>query len=141
MSEDWKHKIGIVHFSKEDCEKPLKVLASEYAERWGKETDAACDKFFDEWEKELMSDGWIECSERMPEGYGEYLVYWVEVHKYWEDVGPFLSEKRTQELVTDYCKTVQLREFSEGKFSGTHMNAYATHWQPLPAPPTDEGKE
>lgn len=63
--------------------------------------------------------GWIACSERLPEEYGEYIVWWTDItkSKYYEIV----EYEPSNGWIGDIPQAV------EGKYS-------VIAWQPLPEP-------
>ena len=63
--------------------------------------------------------GWIPCSERLPEEYGEYLVWWTDITRgqYYEIV----------EYEPDNGWIGEIPQAFEGKYS-------VIAWQPLPEP-------
>ena len=68
---------------------------------------------------EEYKDGWIPCSERLPEEYGEYIVWWTDItkSKYYEIV----EYEPSNGWIGDIPQSV------EGKYS-------VIAWQPLPEP-------
>lgn len=65
------------------------------------------------------SNGWIPCSEQLPEEYGEYLVWWTDITRgqYYEIV----------EYEPDNGWIGEIPQAFEGKYS-------VIAWQPLPEP-------
>ena len=65
------------------------------------------------------NNGWIPCSERLPEEYGEYIVWWTDItkSKYYEIV----EYEPSNGWIGDIPQAV------EGKYS-------VIAWQPLPEP-------
>lgn len=68
---------------------------------------------------EEYNGGWIPCSERLPEEYGEYLVWWTDITRgqYYEIV----------EYEPDNGWIGEIPQAFEGKYS-------VIAWQPLPEP-------
>lgn len=68
---------------------------------------------------EEYKDGWIPCSERLPEEYGDYLVWWTDMTRgqYYEIV----------EYEPDNGWIGEIPQAFEGKYS-------VIAWQPLPEP-------
>lgn len=68
---------------------------------------------------EEYNDGWITCSERLPEEYGDYLVWWTDMTRgqYYEIV----------EYEPDNGWIGEIPQAFEGKYS-------VIAWQPLPEP-------
>ena len=68
---------------------------------------------------EEYKGGWIPCSERLPEEYGEYLVWWTDITRgqYYEIV----------EYEPDNGWIGEIPQAFEGKYS-------VIAWQPLPEP-------
>lgn len=68
---------------------------------------------------EEYNGGWIPCSERLPEEYGEYLVWWTDITRgqYYEIV----------EYEPDNGWIGEISQAFEGKYS-------VIAWQPLPEP-------
>lgn len=68
---------------------------------------------------EEYNGGWIPCSERLPEEYGEYLVWWTDITRgqYYEIV----------EYESDNGWIGEIPQAFEGKYS-------VIAWQPLPEP-------
>ena len=68
---------------------------------------------------EEYNGGWIPCSERLPEEYGEYIVWWTDItkSKYYEIV----EYEPSNGWIGDIPQAV------EGKYS-------VIAWQPLPEP-------
>ena len=68
---------------------------------------------------EEYNGGWIPCSERLPEEYGEYIVWWTDItkSKYYEIV----EYEPRNGWIGDIPQAV------EGKYS-------VIAWQPLPEP-------
>lgn len=69
------------------------------------------------------NNGWIPCSERLPEEYGDYLVWWTDITRsqYYEIV----EYEPSNGWIGDIPQAV------EGKYS-------VIAWQPLPHPPKGE---
>lgn len=70
----------------------------------------------------VVPDGWIKCSDRMPDASGEFSVYETlnnrVQHDYW---------------VPDDCAALGLGFWN-------HYGTNVTHWMPLPKPPVDATK-
>ena len=68
---------------------------------------------------EEYKDGWIPCRERLPEEYGDYLVWWTDITRgqYYEIV----------EYEPDNGWIGEIPQAFEGKYS-------VIAWQPLPEP-------
>ena len=68
---------------------------------------------------EEYKGGWIPCSERLPEEYGDYLVWWTDITRgqYYEIV----------EYEPDNGWIGEIPQAFEGKYS-------VIAWQPLPEP-------
>ncbi|MCM7929607.1 DUF551 domain-containing protein [Enterobacter hormaechei] len=66
-----------------------------------------------------ITDGWVACSERMPETEGHYLV-WVVASK-----------------LDGYCDHQAMACYQGGEWSN-EFNWLVTHWMPLPAAPQQE---
>ena len=68
---------------------------------------------------EEYNGGWIPCSERLPEEYGEYIVWWTDITRgqYYEIV----------EYEPDNGWIGEITQAFEGKYS-------VIAWQPLPEP-------
>ena len=68
---------------------------------------------------EEYNGGWIPCSERLPEEYGEYLVWWTDITRgqYYEIV----------QYEPDNGWIGEIPQAFEGKYS-------VIAWQPLPEP-------
>lgn len=77
-----------------------------------------CIEIVNQVEKE-HNNGWIPCSERLPEEYGEYLVWWTDITRsqYYEIV----EYEPSNGWIGDIPQAV------EGKYS-------VIAWQPLPEP-------
>ena len=78
----------------------------------------------DEVEKE-QNNGWIPCSERLPEEYGDYLVWWADI------TGKQYYEIAEYEPNNGWIG--EIPQAVEGKYS-------VIAWQPLPEP-YKEGEE
>lgn len=63
-----------------------------------------------------VSDGWVKCSERMPESDGHYLVF------------------ANASTLDGYCDHNDIACYQQGKWSN-EFNWLVTHWMPLPAAP------
>lgn len=63
-----------------------------------------------------VSDGWVKCSERMPEADGHYLVF------------------ANASTLDGYCDHNDIACYQQGKWSN-EFNWLVTHWMPLPAAP------
>ena len=72
---------------------------------------------------EEYKGGWIPCSERMPEEYGEYLIWWTDItgNQYYE----------ITEYEPDYGWIGDIPQAVKGEY-----NVIA--WQPLPEPYTEK---
>lgn len=63
-----------------------------------------------------VRDGWVKCSERMPEADGHYLVF------------------ANASTLDGYCDHNDIACYQQGKWSN-EFNWLVTHWMPLPAAP------
>lgn len=63
-----------------------------------------------------VRDGWVKCSERMPEAEGHYLVF------------------ANASTLDGYCDHNDIACYQQGKWSN-EFNWLVTHWMPLPAAP------
>ncbi len=63
-----------------------------------------------------VSDGWVKCSEMMPEADGHYLVF------------------ANASTLDGYCDHNDIACYQDGKWSN-EFNWLVTHWMPLPAAP------
>ena len=70
-----------------------------------------------------MSEDWIECSERLPEEDGRYLVF--PIGKYYGEVVNFTKW---------HYEEIPSNSFFFEHYEMLHVIT-PTHWMPLPAPP------
>ncbi len=69
-----------------------------------------------------VSDGWVKCSERLPEADGHYLVF------------------ANASTLDGYCDHNDIACYQDGKWSN-EFNWLVTHWMPLPAAPGGQENE
>lgn len=102
-----------------DCNECIKKYGSDCDENTQKQAIDRCKKIVQEVAKEY-NNGWIPCSERLPERRGYYLATWMSGN---EVIG-FMGEPIVERL---YFKG---KEWSVQ--NAAHRRVIA--WQPLPAP-------
>lgn len=103
---------------------------------------------FEEMKKKAMSivkevaeeynGGWIPCSERLPEKYGDYLVAWKPLHMSAEDI-----IKKVGRAVPHFYEIVEYDPDDETLWIGSIEQAQGEYeiiaWQPLPEPYQPKG--
>lgn len=103
---------------------------------------------FEEMKKKAMSivkevaeeynGGWIPCSERLPEKYGDYLVAWKPLHMSAEDI-----IKKVGRAVPHFYEIVEYDPDDEALWIGSIEQAQGEYeiiaWQPLPEPYQPKG--
>ena len=88
------------------------------------------------------NNGWIPCSERLPEEYGDYLVAWKPLHMSAEDI-----IKKVGRAVPHFYEIVEYDPDDEALWIGSIEQAQGEYeiiaWQPLPYPyhPNGENDE
>ena len=77
---------------------------------------------------EFVWPRWIRTDERLPEKYGNYLVFIVHERQYWEDTFPDNQTRISKKQVHLWTEIRILTDFNvdEGRI---------THWLPLPDRP------
>ena len=80
--------------------------------------DAALREVYAKGRKDAEQDGWVKCSERLPEGEGRYLIRYTQ-------------HNQTRTFVGDFYAPSQEWDCS---VSGMAV----THWRPLPVPPEEK---
>ena len=82
------------------------------------------------------NNGWIPCSERLPEEYGDYLVAWKPLHMSAEDI-----IKKVGRAVPHFYEIVEYDPDDEALWIGSIEQAQGEYeiiaWQPLPQPYTN----
>lgn len=95
------------------------TLSKSVAKSWNDKGRSITQLFSTPQPAHTEQDGWIECSERIPESKGEFAVYETlnnrVQHDYW---------------VPDDCA-------AQGKGFWNHYGNNVTHWMPLPQPPKE----
>ena len=88
-------------------------------------------------EAEKYNNGWIPCSERLPEKYGDYLVAWKPLHMSAEDI-----IKKVGRAVPHFYEIVEYDPDDEALWIGSIEQAQGEYeiiaWQPLPLPFRDK---
>lgn len=95
--------------------------------------------FIDEVAAEYNS-GWIPCSERMPDEYGDYLVAWKPLHMSAEDI-----IRKVGRAIPHYYEIVEYDPDDEELWIGSIEQAQGEYeiiaWQPLPSPYQPKGEQ
>ena len=85
------------------------------------------------------NNGWIPCSERLPEEYGDYLVAWKPLHMSAEDI-----IKKVGRAVPHFYEIVEYDPDDEALWIGSIEQAKGEYeiiaWQPLPQPYQPKGE-
>lgn len=76
---------------------------------------------------------WISVKERLPEEFGQCLVYCQERSTYWETISCD-GKRKVEESRESWWRYIDKSEFEPGE-GFDHENV--THWMPLPEPPDD----
>lgn len=110
-------KIGNIQFS--DFTKPL--ITVEDAVKIVNQVATEC------------NNGWIRCSEQLPEKYGDYLVAWKPLYMRAEDIA-----QKVGRAVPHYYEIVEYDPDDEALWIGGIEQAQGNYeiiaWQPLPDP-------
>ena len=89
-------------------------------------------------EAEQYNNGWIPCSERLPEEYGDYLVAWKPLYMSAEDI-----IKKVGRAVPHFYEIVEYDPDDEALWIGSIEQAQGEYeiiaWQPLPQPYQPKG--
>ena len=123
-SEQLQHCKDMGDCGMRDCvlcifDKAIEIVKQE-AEKFGRDTNVG-------------SNGWIPCSERLPEEYGDYLVAWKPLHMSAEDI-----IKKVGRAVPHFYEIVEYDPDDEALWIGSIEQAQGEYeiiaWQPLPQP-------
>lgn len=99
--------------------KAIEIVKQE-AEKFGTDTNVG-------------NNGWIPCSERLPEEYGDYLVAWKPLHMSAGDI-----IKKVGRAVPHFYEIVEYDPDDEALWIGSIEQAQREYeiiaWQPLPKP-------
>ena len=102
------------------------------------ECNRLCNGDIDYYESyDARNNGWIPCSERLPEEYGDYLVAWKPLHMSAEDI-----IKKVGRAVSHFYEIVEYDPDDEALWIGSIEQAQGEYdiiaWQPLPLPFRDK---
>lgn len=90
-------------------------------------------------EIEENHNGWIPCSERLPEKYGDYLVAWKPLHMSAEDIA-----KKVGREIPHFYEIVEYDPDDEALWIGSIEQAQREYeiiaWRPLPEPYQPKGE-
>ena len=85
------------------------------------------------------NNGWIPCSERLPEKYGDYLVAWKPLHMSAEDIA-----KKVGREIPHFYEIVEYDPDDEALWIGSIEQAQREYeiiaWRPLPEPYQPKGE-
>ena len=109
-------------------------------EKCSKCSDYDCKRRNREWfGAEDDNNGWIPCSERMPEKYGDYLVAWKPLHMSAEDIA-----KKVGREIPHFYEIVEYDPDDEALWIGSIEQAQREYeiiaWRPLPEPYQPKGE-
>lgn len=114
---------------------------SEYDADLNKSTQLAFDDAIEivKQEAEEYNNGWIPCSERLPEEYGDYLVAWRPLSMSDEDI-----MKKVGREVPHFYEIVEYDPDDEALWIGSIEQAKGEYeiiaWKPLPEPYQPKGE-
>ena len=91
-------------------------------------------------EAEQYNNGWIPCSDRLPDEYGDYLVAWKPLHMSAEDI-----IRKVGRAIPHYYEIVEYDPDDEELWIGSIEQAQGEYeiiaWQPLPSPYQPKGEQ